>query len=199
MKKIAKIFGKFIKGFTLVELVAVVTLMAIGAAIAIPNLRGTMTRAEQKKYETYLISAKTNVQNYVDLLNMSEFKYSLMGKDGVTPETHMISNSGELNKVLNLMNFETAYEYYIYDAKPTSNGKTKYYVDSPTTNPLRSALSYTEKGSFTGTKDIMIVIITRNESDKFTLKYLFFVDRSEGSIMLTYKVQSDTIVKGYVR
>ena len=203
MKKLRGIFKKFIKGFTLVELIAVMALMAIGAAIAIPNLQGTMTRAERKKYDSYLLQAKTNVQNYVDLLNLSEFSYPVTDTDGVTIVNHNISLSTELNIVLNKMNFDTSFEYYVYDTGRTvkQNGKNVVvydYNDTGAANPLSSAKAYYEPSSFGGNKDLMIVLIHRKDGGVYELGIIWYYVRSKDE-MISYLIYKDQIFHRYTR
>ena len=203
MKKLRAIFKKFIKGFTLVELIAVMALMAIGAAIAIPNLKGTMTRAERKKYDSYLLQAKTNVQNYVDLLNLGEFLYPITEPDGVTIVNRNIYYSTELNIVLNKMNFDTSYEYYVYDTGRTVkvNGKNVVvfdYNDVGTANPLDKAKAYSEPSSFSGNKDLMIVLIHRSDAGVYELGIIWYYIRSKNE-MISYLIYKDTIIHNYRR
>lgn len=206
MKRFGLLFKKFVKGFTLVELIVIMALMVIGASIAIPNLRGTMTKAERKKYESYLLSAKANVQNYVDLLNMGEFKYPIMESDGVNHANYDISTSPILNFVMNMMNFDTSYEYYLYDAgrQEKVNGKTQTvynYNDGKANGETltKLALAYKETKSFKGNTDVMIVVIHRNDNKIYKLNYLFFLDRSDKKIKLSYNIAKDTIQPDYLR
>ncbi len=194
-------FKKFIKGFTLVEIIVVLALMVIGASIALPNLSKTMSRAEKKKYETYLINAKTMAKGYVDLLNLGEYKYPVTKSDGVTVKTYDISNSANLNVVLNYMNTDNSYGYYVMDSYKTVDGKNVGGYNPPSGEDPSSNASVYKDDAYGGKKNTIAVSIKKNSNGIYSLQYLFYVHYSSSSpyVVMTYKISNDTIVSGYKR
>lgn len=73
MKKLNK------KGFTLVELLAVIVILAVIMVITIPTVLGSMTTAREKAFE----SAVATIEEYLQ----KQYDYSQVGSDisGVTP------------------------------------------------------------------------------------------------------------------
>ena len=54
------------KGFTLVELLAVIVILAIVIGIAIPTVTGTMNASKKKGFETAVANAASNLQKQYD-------------------------------------------------------------------------------------------------------------------------------------
>ena len=193
MKRKPSFFKYFKKGFTLIEIIVVLALMVIGASIAIPNLRGTMTRAQKKKNETYLITAKTTVQSYVDLLNIGDTLYPLTASNGVDVSNYDIKRSDNLSKVLNSMNYESAYGYYVCDKSNTTNFD---YQPTLSQNPAAAAANH-EYNTYKN-KNMIAVAITKNSSGVYKFKALYLYDRASNSIKMTYLIESDAIYEGFV-
>ena len=56
------------KGFTLVELIAVMAIMAIATSIVLPNIRGMISKKEESQYRNFCDEAVTYVKSYTSLL-----------------------------------------------------------------------------------------------------------------------------------
>ena len=54
------------KGFTLVELILIITLMAIISVIVIPNILDALSSSKQQKYESLYILVEKNMKLYND-------------------------------------------------------------------------------------------------------------------------------------
>lgn len=175
------------KGFTLVELIVLMALMAIGAAIAVPNLRGVMSRAEQTKYETYLRGAKASVQNFVDLLNMGLTKYPLTESDGYTVKEWDISNPKNLEVALNGSNTEQQYEYSFFG--------TDYKTDKKSTLPTSGDATPSNKTNFTGKKDVILVSIFRNGNGIYSIRGFWYYNRTNKTYVMTYRIYDKEVFK----
>lgn len=60
------------RAFTLVEVIGVVSLLAIILLISLPTLTGSLKKNEQRKYDTYFNNLKTATEAYV-VKNIDEF------------------------------------------------------------------------------------------------------------------------------
>lgn len=53
------------KGFTLIEIIGVVTVLSLILIVAVPSLTKTLKRNEQNKYKDYVDNLKIAAENYV--------------------------------------------------------------------------------------------------------------------------------------
>ena len=92
MKKIKKKFSlkKWLKGFTLVELLAVIVILAVIMIIAIPSILNTMTQAKKKSFYNFCLKLDKQVQE--KYMEDSITKGFLLGTD----ETIIIYDIKEL-------------------------------------------------------------------------------------------------------
>ncbi|HCU55790.1 MAG TPA: hypothetical protein DIC18_00465 [Clostridiales bacterium] len=176
-------FWKIKKGFTLVELIVVMSIMAITTAIVLPNLRGMITQTEFRKVEGYCITANTNVRNYVFQLNLGEEKvpYTYKGDNFY----YTISSNSGLTGALNEYNLETSFQYYVLEFNP-----------SLTTNPSNKIQSLIKGGNLSS-KDTMVVCITRSSANYYALKGFWYYDYDKQRVVCTYKSSGNQSGMGF--
>ena len=178
MRKL-RLLAKCKRGFTLVELLAVMAIMTIATAMILPNIRGMASKAEYRQYSSYCMTANTNVRNYVNLLNL--------GEETVTYEkdnkyyTYIIKNNiSGLRNALNYYNMSTAYQYYVMP-----------FDSSLSTNPSATIKDLISAGTLQS-KDVMVVCITRKVDSKtkmeiYSLKGFWYYLYEKEAVVCSYK------------
>lgn len=165
------------KAFTLVELIAVMAIMAIAAAIVMPNISGLISRTEESKYKNYCVEATSYVRSYTNLLTLGEYKYPYE-KNGKT-EYYDITTPSGLTGALNEYNFDPAYQYYVL----------AFDANSAKTNPSDS-LDELFDNTTLDKKDVMITVITTSSSggrvSKYTLQGFWFYSYERSVIVYHY-------------
>ena len=61
------------KGFTLVELIAVISIMAVVSTIAIATFVGVSRNVRQKEYESVVSSIQAGAMNFYEATNIKKF------------------------------------------------------------------------------------------------------------------------------
>ena len=130
MSKMRKFF-KSKKAFTLVELIAVLVIMAIAASIVMPNIQGVISNTEYRKNITNCLTATTFVRSYVDLLNLGE-NYAYYEKNGKTYSIYIQGSPSGLQFALNQYNLDVNYQYYVvpYETSAQSTNPTATIQDA---------------------------------------------------------------------
>ena len=169
----AGIFAKAKKGFTLIELVAVMAIMAIAAAIVLPNIRGMISKTEESKYNSLCVSAAAEIQYYTNMLSLGEEYYPVEEADG-TIQNYKMTTPGGLTVALNAYNNEPAFYYYAlaFEEASTKN------------NPTNSIKSLINKNSLPK-KDIVVVVITISGS-KYSMRGVWYYSYEKETIVYSY-------------
>lgn len=178
------------KGFTLVEVIAVLAIMAIATAIVLPNVRGLITQTEFRQYEGYCITANTYTTNYVNLLNLGETKipYEERGEH----KDYFIDSSSGLTGALNTYSLEDDFQYFVLS-----------YNSSKTTDPSPDIKTLISAGTLAA-KDVMIVNISVKTDSKtfektYTLVGFWYYKYTKGEIVCTYKHSGNQSGMGFYR
>ena len=173
------------KGFTLIELIAVMAIMAIATAMVLPNIRGMISKTEESKYRNYCVEATSYVRGYANLLTMGE-EYISYEKDGKlvdqsgNPYRYTITSNSGLTGALNEYNLESDYQYYVLAYEDTS----------ATSNPTTSIQTLISKNKIQK-KDVMITVITKSQGSsdrvpKYTLRGFWYFSYEQNSIVYFY-------------
>lgn len=171
------------KAFTLVELIAVMAIMAIAAAIVMPNISGMISRTEASKYKNYCVEATSYVRSYTNLLTLGEYKYPYE-ENGTTKYYDITSPSG-LTSALNEYNFDPAYDYYVLPFEAASAKK-----DQDSISTLLEGVS----------KDVMVTVITTSASgrtSKYTLQGFWYYSYKKDVIVYHYYAPGKICGMGY--
>ena len=179
------------KAFTLVELIAIMVIMAIATALVLPNIRGMISNKEKNIYDGYCVTATTYVKNYVNLLTVGEERVPYVQNDK-TFYYSISSSTSQLTKALNEYNLDKAsYQYYVL---PYSTASTD------PTSTIQTAFS-----NDTSMKhiDVMLVCIVVTDSDNskvknYELRGFWYYKYEAGAVVYTYKVSSKSGQTGYV-
>lgn len=86
------------KGFTLVEILAVVILITIVALIAVPNVLGVLKDSKEKLYESQVSEIEESCQLYVQICKTCTNIYEDDVTEVEVPITDLVSN-GYLEKI----------------------------------------------------------------------------------------------------
>ena len=169
------------KGFTLIELIAVMVIMAVATAIVLPNIRGMITKTEESMYKSYCVEAATYARGYSNLLTLGETSVPYE-KNGATL-TYTITNPTYMTKALNEYNLATDFQYYVLD----------YVEASATTNPISKVREAISKKTLVA-KDVMITVIVARDSGgrvpKYVLVGFWYYSYDADNIVYNYYVPS---------
>jgi len=181
MNKWARIVSKMKKGFTLVEVIVVLGLIALATAIAIPNLRGATTRAEMDTYRSYCLQAKEDVKMCLNLLNSGDTLFTITS-DNYKVSTVSLTIPSGLTKALNSVNRQPKYQYYVIDF---STAETDPSASISTASGLKADV------------DIIVPVIIYNDASKtYELRGLWYYSMGKGRVMLTF-TKSNHDYEGY--
>lgn len=166
-----RIFLIFKKGFTLVELIVVISMMALTATLIAPNIKDAISSTKYRKDISYCISASTYVRNYVNLLNLGETKIPY--EDNGKYKYYTMTEAGGLQDALNHYNLESGFQYYVLAFNTATN------VD-PTTTVTNAISDGMEQ------MDTMVVCIWLTEG-VYTLYGFWYYEYDSESIFCTYR------------
>ena len=182
MKKIARFFLKIKKGFTLVEIVVVLGLMAIAMAIAVPNLSGITTRAQMDTYRSYCLQAKEDMKTYYNLLNGGQTDYPITGANYQITVVDLTTPDG-LMQAMNYTNAQSKFQYYIVGF---SAGDAK-------TDPS----AVLRKAKLEANKDVIVPVFYHDESkDTYQIYGVWFYSVGKDKVMLTME-KNNTDYSGF--
>ena len=190
MNKIG-VFARRKKGFTLIELIAVMAIMAIATALVLPNVQGMIDKTDYRKTETYCMQAHSYVRNYVNMLNLGEEKtyYEDNGKS----KFYTMTTPDGLRGALNEYNLSSSiFQYYVmpFDA-------------STGVDPSSTIIDQISKGKI-GNMDTMVVLILVSYSDPkkktdpyYTLKGLWYYRAEKKAVVCTFKSTTKVGYEGF--
>ena len=164
-------FLRFKKGFTLVELVVVIAMMAIAASIAVPNLRGVTTRAEKDTYRSYCILAKDQMMTFFALLNSEDFSFTVTENYEVT--TYNISTADGLTKAFNSVNTQSKFQYYVIG----------FTESNASTDPSKSI----KNAGLDASKDVIVPVYVKNDSKgTYEIRGVWYYSMGKERVVLTF-------------
>lgn len=187
MKK-CRFFLKVKKGFTLVELIAVMAIMAIATALVLPNLRGLISETEFREVENYCITANTYTRNYVNLLNTLEKEVPYFDEEGEL-QYYDISTPSGLSGALNQYRMDQEYQYYVLA-----------FNASQSVDPTESIKTLYSQGKLKKDADTMIVNIKyNNKKFRYTLNGFWYYKADKSAIVCSYRSTGGQSGKGFKR
>lgn len=187
MKKL-RTFLRTKKGFTLIELIAVMAIMAIATAIVLPNISGMISKKEESQYRSFCEEAISYVKSNTALLTLGE-EYVPYEKDGKTLQYNITTPSG-LTSALNEYNLESNYQYYVL----------AFESSSTTTNPTSTIKNLFSKNKLKK-NDVMITVVLTQDTGGRVLKYVlqgfWYYSYAKEQIVYTYYVPGGRRAMGF--
>lgn len=103
------------KGFTLIELIVVIALIAISATLVVPNFSKITSRADVNKYSSYCSSARTTVEAYVQQAQMG------IKKIKIGENERSLTTLAGFQTIFNETNTQQNFSYYVVSSKTAPN------------------------------------------------------------------------------
>ena len=176
------------KGFTLIELIAVMAIMAIASAIVLPNISGMISKKEESQYRSFCEEAISYVKSNTALLTLGE-EYVPYEKDGKTLQYNITTPSG-LTSALNEYNLESNYQYYVL----------AFESSSTTTDPTSTIKNLFSKNKLKK-NDVMITVVLTQDTGGRVLKYVlqgfWYYSYAKDQIVYTYYVPGGRRAMGF--
>lgn len=172
-------FLKGKRGFTLVEIIVVVALMAMISLLAVPSLRGVTTRAQKDAYNSYFLQGKDDMRNFMNLMNMGETVFPVTSSNYKVTEVDLTTAEG-LTKAMNYANRQTAYQYYII-------GFTESNAATNPTSKIQAAELKT---------DVIVPVFVKN-GDVYESRGMWYYSAEKGTVVMTFKIKNLTMSDGY--
>lgn len=197
MKKMGRFFRDK-KGFTLVELLAVMAIMAIATALILPNIQGMIDKTEESKIKNYCVEATTNLQGYMGMLLIGNDKVPYQDKKGDMQYYTIKDNVQGLQNALNEYNLNGAYQYYVLP-----------YVTSSDTSSAKSDPSSTVKSEIINkklaAKDTMVTCVekttsvTNTRTEIYKIVGFWFYSYAQNKVVYTYYVPTKRCGQGFTK
>ena len=164
-------------------------IMAIAAAIVLPNIRGMISNTQESLYKSYCTEASTYVKGYTNLLTLGE-EYVPYEKNGMMLKYYIKDNPSGLTAALNEYNLNSNYQYYVLPFDKSSAGA------DPTT-AVRNAIS----GKTLLAKDVIVTVIMPRDVGgrvpKYVLLGFWYFNYSANNVVYTYDIAGKTYQTGY--
>ena len=197
MNKMGKCF-KNKKGFTLVELIAVMAIMAIATALILPNIQGMIDRTEESKIKNYCVEAASTLKGYTNLLLIGETSVPYEDKNG-RPQSYTIKdNVSGLQGALNEYNMNHSYQYYVLPYV-TSDDKSSATTDP--TSTVKSAII----NKIIADMDTMVTVIEKTTSTTNTRYEIYntvgfwYYSKSKSAVVYSYYVPTKRCGEGFTK
>ena len=195
MRNFFRWFRKGHKGFTLVEILVVIALMAVALSIAVPNLNGVTTRAEKDKYYSYCLEGRKTMDSFCILLNLGETKYDITDAKYHT-STVNIATSGGLTTALNDVNRQAKFRYFVLNDADGAYFTAGLAGSDPKNNTSLKAQDFGVE------KDVLIpVVIAKTNSDTgvttYELRGFWYYSTTKNQVLLTYNCIKSATANGY--
>ena len=129
------------KAFTLVELVIVIAVIAILAAVLLPTFAGMMNNARESARTQQVTTARN------EMLSLSKEAITILDLEGyifvIDNKVYILSNQGEVLKEENLTSQEVELDYMKSTMQPTNKNVTVYLPKENIDEPIEIPLTFT--------------------------------------------------------
>ena len=172
----------------MIELVAVMVVMAIATAIVLPNIRGMISNTQESTYHNYCVEATSYVRSYANMLSLGEqtVPYEKNGKT----YNYTITNPSGLTNALNEYNLESTYRYYVL----------AYAPESAKSNPTSTIMSLISNKTIPN-KDVMVTVIVPEDAGgrvpKYVLRGFWYYNADQQTVVYSFYVSSKRATVGF--
>lgn len=168
------------KGFTLVELIVVIAIMAIFAGVLTPTLTAQNRKADQDQYKQYVVSVMETAEDICSAYNKGAKRIS--GYD-------IVNTSGEIqwSSIEGLLNTENVNSY-------------KFNVIACTTNRKPTGLNEANDSltnAYTSKDTVVVYFKTNNKGEYFAAGCWYF-EKSNKKAKYKYDYIKDAFISGSV-
>lgn len=197
MNKMGKVF-KNKRGFTLIELIAVMAIMAIATALVLPNIRGMIDHTEESKIKNYCIEANTNLKNYTNMLLIGTEKVLYEDSKGNAKYYTIKNNPDGLRDALNEYNMNQAYQYYVMPFVTATDNSSAKTDPSATVSAAITAKKIDKK-------DTMVTLLEKTTSSTNTRIEIYkvvgfwFYSYDQDKVVYTYYVPTKRSSQGFAK
>lgn len=175
----------------MIELIAVMAIMAIATAMVLPNIRGMISKTEESKYQNYCISACSYVKSYVNLLILGETSVGYEVSNGKFSSYDITSPDG-MRSALNEYNLDKeSFQYHVLS----------FAASSAKSNPSTTITELIEGKTLSAMDVIVVCIVPINSSNtrvqQYRLEGVWFYSYEKESVVYSYYAPSKIGTSGY--